>query len=70
MDQHLYYTIEKRGNQSRKTLEKPQIFSKKQNGNMQNLWTFTEYKNNGLNIVRYSNNCYNHSIILRLIYQF
>ena len=34
------------------------------------LWTFTEYKNNGLTVVRHSNYCYNHSIIVRLIYQF
>ncbi len=33
-------------------------------------WHFYEYKNNGNEIKEYINNCYNHSISLRLIYQF
>lgn len=33
-------------------------------------WSFTEYKNNGLKVETYTNNCYNYNIAVRLIYQF
>lgn len=33
-------------------------------------WQFSEYLNNGLTIKTYTNNCYNHAISIRLLWQF